>query len=55
MKKIESSRPRCSVKKVFLKISQNSWHHLCRSLFSIEFQAYNLQLYQIRDYDTVFL
>ena len=36
----------CSVKKVFLEVSQNSQaKHLCQSLFLIKLQASSLQFY----------
>ena len=41
---------RCSVKKVFLKSSQNSQRNACTDdLFKIKLQAYSLQLYLKRD------
>ena len=41
---------RCSVKKVFLEISQNSQENTCaRASFLIKLQASGLQLYQKRD------
>ena len=49
----EAVAQRCSVKKVFLEISQNSKGNTCaRVSFLIKLQASNLQLYQKRDSDT---
>ena len=46
---------RCSVKKVFLRILQNSRESTCaRVSFSIKLQAWGLQLYRKRDSGTVF-
>ena len=45
---------RCSVKKMFLKISQNSQENTCaRASFSIKLQASGLQLHLKRDSGTV--
>ena len=47
------SHRRCSVKKVFLEISQNSQENTCaRVSFLIKLQASGLQLYYKRDYVT---
>ena len=48
---------RCSVKKTFLEISQNSYENTCaRASFSIKLQASDLQLYLKRESGTgVFL
>ena len=47
---IRSSRQRCSVKKVFLEISQNSQENICaRASILIKLQASGLQLYQNGD------
>ena len=56
-KKISSSQRRCSVKKVFLKISQNSKENTCaRVSFLLKLQTSGLQIYQRRDSGTaVFL
>ena len=50
-----SSHPRCSAKKVFLEILQNSHESTCaRISFLIKFQAtWGLQLYRERDSGTV--
>ena len=55
--KCRSSHQRCSVKKVFLEISQNSQENTCAKVsFFIKLQASGLQLYQKRDPGTgVFL
>ena len=46
---------RCSVKKVFLEISQNSQENICaRISFLIKLQSSGLQLYKKRGSDTVF-
>ena len=52
-----SSHQRCSIKKVFLEISQMSQKNICaRVSFSIKLQALGLQLYLKRDSGTdVFL
>ena len=48
-----SSHQRCSVKKVFLEISQNSQENTCaRVSFLIKLQATELQLYLKRVSDT---
>ena len=45
----------CSVKKMFLKISQNFWEKSCAGIsFLIKLQTWVLQLYQERDSDTGF-
>ena len=45
--------PRCSVKKVFLQISQNSQEKICaRVSFLIKLQPWGPQLYWKRDSDT---
>ena len=48
---------RCSVKKVFLEILQNSQENTCAKVyFFLKLQASTLQLYQKRDFGTgVFL
>ena len=53
----EAVTPRCSVKKVFLEISQNSQENDCaRASFLIMLQALGRQLYYKRDSATgVFL
>ena len=51
----EAAIQRCSVKKVFLEISQNSQENTCaRVSFLIKWQASDLQLYLKRDSDTCF-
>ena len=46
----EAVTQRCSVKKIFLEISQNSHENTCaRVSFLIELQALGLQLYYKRD------
>ena len=37
---VEAVVQKCSVKKMLLKISQNSGKHLCQSLFLIKLQAW---------------
>ena len=45
----------CSLKKVFLKILQNSQEKTCVVVaFSLKLQAWGLQIYWKRDSDTVF-
>ena len=52
---LEAVARRCSVKKVFLEISQNSQENICaRVSFLIKLQILGLQLYQNRDSGTVF-
>ena len=41
-----SSRTRCSIKKVFLNISQKQKNHLCQRLFLNKFEGWGLQLYK---------
>ena len=54
---LEAVPRRCSVKKVFLEISENSRENTCaRVSFSIKLQAIGLQLYEKRNSGTgVFL
>ena len=42
---LEAAIQTCSVKKVFLEISQNSWENTCAKVsFLIKLQTWNLQL-----------
>ena len=50
---VKSTHRRCSIKKVFLKISQNSQGNTCaRISFLIKLQESGLQLYSKRDSGT---
>ena len=52
-KMTRSSHRRCSIKKVFLKISQNSQKNACAGFsFLIKLQIWELQLYSKRDSGT---
>ena len=50
LRKLEIVARRCSMKKLFLKISLNSMQNTCAGVsFLIKLQTYSLQLYRKRD------